>query len=94
MSLRPSSDAAIAVSDVENAANVEVSNYPHNTGSKENENVMIDGSTTTETMSDTQLDVSLPLNWPIRKKFLNMAVPSFICFVVLVVPISSLRDSS
>ncbi len=92
--MEPSSDAILAVSDVEHAAGVDDSSHPHHTGSRENSQSMIDGSTTTETMSDTHLDFSLPLNWPIRKKFLNMAVPSFICFVVLVLPNSSLRDSS
>ena len=92
--MEPSSDAVLAVSDVENAAGIDDSSHPHHTGLKENSQSVIVGSATTETMSDTHLDFSLPLNWPIRKKFLNMAVPSFICFVVLVLPNSSLRDSS
>jgi hypothetical protein len=41
-----------------------------------------DESTTTKTRNDTEVDVSLPLNWSTKKKFLNMVVPSFICFVV------------
>jgi hypothetical protein len=73
---------------------VDDSSYPHNTGSKENSQGVIDGSTTTEAFSDTQFDVALLLNWPIRKKLLNMAVPSFICFAVLLFSNSSLRDSS
>ncbi|PMD13199.1 hypothetical protein NA56DRAFT_712380 [Hyaloscypha hepaticicola] len=76
MSLEPSSDAVMPVTDVDD------SSYPHNTGSKENSQGVIDGSTTTEAFSDTQFDVALLLNWPIRKKLLNMAVPSFICFAV------------
>lgn len=34
-----------------------------------------------ETAPDEALDRSLPLNWPTRKKFFNMAVPSVLCFV-------------
>lgn len=30
---------------------------------------------------DVELDPALPLNWSTRKKFLNMGVPSILCFV-------------
>lgn len=33
-------------------------------------------------VEDASLDVSLPLNWPTRKKVLNIGVPSIACFVV------------
>ncbi len=39
-------------------------------------------ATASDVRENAGLDVSLPLNWPIRKKVINMAVPSFICFVV------------
>ncbi len=52
----------MAVSDVENAADVDDSSYPHKMGSKEDSQGVIDGSATIETMSHTQFDVSLPLN--------------------------------
>lgn len=27
-------------------------------------------------------DVSLPMNWPMKKKVFNMAIPALLCFVV------------
>lgn len=33
-------------------------------------------------ISDPSLDPSLPLNWSVKKKILNMGIPSLLCFVV------------
>jgi hypothetical protein len=32
--------------------------------------------------ADAAVDLSMPLNWPLRKKILNVAIPSIMCFVV------------
>jgi len=82
MSSDPWPDSVQAV-DVENKAGTNKRNSSNAGDSKKNQG-NTDGSTTTEILIDAQLDVSLPLNWSTKKKFFNMAVPSFICFVVLV----------
>jgi hypothetical protein len=82
MPTKASSDAVGAVSGVENEAGIDKSSIQNTSNSKEKVQEMADESTTMDAMSDTQVDVSLPLNWSTKKKLLNMAVPSFICFVV------------
>jgi len=83
MSSEPLPDA-IQAADIETGPRAEKPNSSHSGTSMEKNQRVMDGSTTTETSTDAQLDVSLPLNWSTKKKFLNMAVPSFICFVVYV----------
>jgi hypothetical protein len=77
-----SSAAVTAVPDMENQDGTEKRNSSHLGDAKETPQQVTDGSAVSEPVPESQLDVSLPLNWPTRKKFLNMAVPSFICFVV------------
>jgi hypothetical protein len=40
------------------------------------------GSVPLDATTDAVIDPSMPLNWTLRKKILNMAIPSIMCFVV------------
>jgi hypothetical protein len=40
------------------------------------------GSVPLDVTAGAAVDPSMPLNWPLRKKILNMAIPSIMCFVV------------
>jgi hypothetical protein len=73
---------AAYVAETHNDATIDVAKSSHSDSSKEKSQGATEGPTTIEISSDAEVDVSLPLNWSARKKFLNMAVPSFICFVV------------
>lgn len=78
-----SSEAVLAVPDMQNEDSRDKRNSSNFEDPKETAQQMADGSATPEeTVADSQLDTSLPLNWSTRKKFFNIAVPSFISFVV------------
>jgi hypothetical protein len=81
-------DAVTVVPDIQNEdGSTDKRNSSIFRNTKETPQQMTDGSATPEeAVVIPQLDTSLPLNWPTRKKFLNIAVPSFISFVVWVLP--------
>jgi len=74
-----SSEAVTAVPDMENEGST---HKRDNSLLEDKEAQTTNGSSSPEMVANSEIDISLPLNWPLRKKVLNMAIPTFICFVV------------
>ena len=71
-----------AVTDVPDMENEGCTHRKDNSLLEDKEVQRTNGSSTPEAVANSEIDISLPLNWPLRKKVLNMAIPTFICFVV------------
>ena len=82
MASAPLVQAVEAVPDIDTEDGREKSLSTNSGDRKDTTQQTTEGTLTPEAREDGELDISLPLNWPTRKKFINMAVPSFICFVV------------